>query len=392
MGYCFTKNAEKCKIIFEKERKVEKQNFNTKFKILFAYCLIAIMLLSCSFVLFTSSWLTTSDNSAMTDDLSVLPTTGLEFYNKTTKLEGPLAFTTDNVNTPTELQIYVKNTGNARAIVRLFYAFYVDTEMKEIATTNHFSSVSYGNYWLTHEHLPNTYSGYLFFDGAIEPNSYVQLFNSVTATSDWANKVVTLHITGESVLYDGNAYTVGATDKYPWPSYPEQWLNILYELNNNPGVSGPKEGDTYGFYEPTGMPIEVVEDTSSPTGEAIEWIGTGDFDDATSYNRIMSYDSIYAVKGETYVCSMLYKCDNWVYPSSVYGDPLYYQVYGGDYSWEQEHGIVYENIGEYQFLKTETPKLTSDTNLWIFSGVPAKGYTARVCNIYVTRVCGSASI
>lgn len=387
---CFTKNLEKGKIVKKKERKVENFKFNNKLKIFFCYCFIAIMILSCGFVNMTASWLSTSDSSAKTDGTSVLPTTGLEFYNKTTKLEGPLSFTTDSNGKATELQIYVKNTGNARAIVRLFYAFYVDTELKEIATTNHFSDVSFGDYWLAHEQLPNTYSSYLFFDGAIEPNSYVKLFNTVTATSDWANKVVTLHLSGESVLYSGNAYTVGDVDNMPWESYPTQWLNMAYEANDFEKLATENYVMNYN-----GVSHSFVDD-SSVGCKVLEITGTGDFDTSTGYNRIdiswRDSSMFYGYKSESYVCSLVYKCSNWVTPANVYGNPLYLQMHGGDYTWDSIHNENYLNVGEYEFLQIETPKLTSNTNFIIHSGVPTKGYTARIYNIYVTRVCGVTSI
>lgn len=204
---------------------MENFKFNSKFKIFFCYCIIAIMLLSCGFINMTSSWLATMDSSAKTDGTSVLPTSGLEFYNKTTKLAGPLTFTTDANGSATELQIYVKNTGNARAIVRLFYAFYVDTELNEIATTNHFSNISFGDNWIAHEQLPNTYSSYLFYDAIIEPGAMVQIFKTVTSTSEFKNKQMVLHLVGESVLYDGNAYLVGDTENLPWESYPSNWMD-----------------------------------------------------------------------------------------------------------------------------------------------------------------------
>ncbi len=232
---------------------MEKHYANKGIKVAFVYCLTAILLFACAFLPMTSSWLTTVNSSAQTDGTASIPNPTVEFYNGTTLLTSAYPFTTGDSGNTTSLNIHIKNTSYAedelqnaaaRVLVRVFYTIYVDEGVKEIATTKHISSVTYGNYILTHDHLPNTYSGYLFVNGAIEPNTFVRLFTNIIPTEEGANKTFKLQLSAEALLYEGNPYSTGELSKAPWQSYPDNWLNLF---TWDTDFESYADGDTAGF-------------------------------------------------------------------------------------------------------------------------------------------------
>ncbi len=367
---------------------MEKHTFNNSLKRICVYCIIAIMFLLCATLPFTASWLSVVNNSAKTDGTTALPNPTLEFYNSTTKLTDAHTFTAGASGNTTALNIHVKNTSiasgsqqqaGARVLARIFYAIYVDEDVKEIATTQHISSINYGDCIITHEHLPNTYSGYLFVNGAIEPDTYVRLFKSIVVASEGANKIMTLELSGESLLYEGNPYSTGELDKVPWESYPSNWLNLLtwdgdfesYDDDNMAGFTDQSKSTTIG--------VTTVDD--APVGNKV-------FRYVSGGNNVRIYRYQHIKQGYNYRFACYYKSTSSINP------PLMAELNTNGYSWAGRNSrtILATNSWEYITLETGLLDAQPDNTTSIYTFIRCNtNQTAWFDYVRLERIMGTST-
>lgn len=209
---------------------MEKQNLKNKLIGWLNYCSIAMILLCCFFISFTFSWLTTSDSTATTKGTSTFATASASFLNGETQVVGEdvedgknftYNITTSEASTPVELDLSIKNTGNAKLIVRISYTIYVG-ETSEVLPIAALSNITFGENWISHNLSETQHSGYLFYDGAFNVNQVSNFITSITAAEGYANTSLSINVTAEYGYYDGNAYTNNTTPVL-WESYPSNW-------------------------------------------------------------------------------------------------------------------------------------------------------------------------
>ena len=121
----------------------------------------------------------------------------------------------------TSLSLKVKNTGTASGLVRLYYNIKT-VDNKTLTSAD--ASVVINSDFIVHEKLDTAHCGYLFYNAAIDPSEIVNIFTSITPTEKMANEMIVIQLSAESVVYAGNAYSAGVTDKYPWSSVPANWF------------------------------------------------------------------------------------------------------------------------------------------------------------------------
>ncbi len=371
---------------------MEKHNFSKTLKLFFVCCTCAIMLFLCFFVPYTISWLADMDDSASVNGNSVLPNPTIDFYNGNTLLNSAYSFTSGNAGNQTPLNIHLKNTthasdgkeeGAARILARVFYSIYVNKDVKEIATTKYISSVSYGDLCITHEHLPNTFSGYLFIDAAIEPESYIRLFKNIVPTAEGANLQMSLELSGEALLYEGNPYSVGELDKLPWKSYPQNWLNVAYAWQAD--FESFADGSGANFTKQLGAEgtASVVTVADAPVGNKVL-----SFTPKGSGSNNRTYRNISIKQGYNYRCSFYYKS------SVVYSRAIHYELNGNGYSWDGKNKANTSTNGDWDWLYLETGLLNanagSNTSLYVFAYTPIN-VTSYIDYVRVERIAGSST-
>lgn len=121
----------------------------------------------------------------------------------------------------TSLSLKVKNTGTASGLVRLYYNIKT-VDNKTLTSAD--ASVVINSDFIVHEKLDTAHCGYLFYNAAMDPSEIVNIFTSITPTEKMANEMIVIQLSAESVVYAGNAYSAGVTDKYPWSSVPANWF------------------------------------------------------------------------------------------------------------------------------------------------------------------------
>ena len=200
-----------------------KMEKNKYFNMLIVLCIVLVLLATTMLVLPTVTWLSKTDNTTTNTGTSKVATAGLALYNNTTQITEGSSYTVTlgSSGSATALNLKVKNTGTASCLLRLYYN--IKTADNQTLTSADASVVINSNF-IAHEKLGTAHCGYLFYNAALDANSTVNVFTSITPTANMAGKQVVVQLSAESVVYAGNAYTTGETSKYPWSSVPANWF------------------------------------------------------------------------------------------------------------------------------------------------------------------------
>lgn len=212
---CFTKKIKKCNISSIRKVKMEKKK--KFFIITISICVCMMLICGTILILPTSSWLSRSSTH---DASGTVAKAGITVLNGSTTLTGNYSLTLGTSATTSNLKI--KNTGTASEIVRLRYCIKASDNNTVLTSSN--ITVTFNTDFIAHERLDTTWSGYLFYNKALEANAIQSVITSITPLTGYTNTTVLIQISAEAVLYSGNAYTTGATDKYPWDSVPSNWF------------------------------------------------------------------------------------------------------------------------------------------------------------------------
>lgn len=199
--------------------KMEKKYF----KLLITLCFVMVAIATTMLVLPTTTWLSKMDNTNVNTGTSKVATAGLALYNNTTPITEGSSYTVKlgASGSATTLNLKVKNTGTASCLLRVYYNIKT-ADNKTLTSAD--ASVAINSGFLAHEKLGTAHCGYLFYNSALDANATVNVFTSITPTTNMANQTVVIQLSAESVVYAGNAYTVGETSKYPWSSVPANWF------------------------------------------------------------------------------------------------------------------------------------------------------------------------
>jgi len=211
-----------------------------KMSIVLVSCML-IMLLTFSVLLeFTFSWLYTSVSKQDAGNASLGSVSGSLTTTNTDTSD--FAVTMPSEGSTIALSDYSKitNTGNTSALLRVFYSITIDQSKKQIATTNDFSSLLLHNNFLpSDENIPNTFSGYYYYNAPLEAGATVSLINSAIPTNTIAEKTVKINMMAEFVNYTGGPYEIG--QMLPWDNIPHAWfVNVEGLLVTGENTISPK--------------------------------------------------------------------------------------------------------------------------------------------------------
>lgn len=207
---------------------------NKKVLITLTSCILIMLLVFCTVINFTFSWLFATMEKT-SDGGSTLA--GLNDNSIVTK-NNVIEVTLNSVaGTPTDLNAStkIKNNGNVGALLRVFYSFTIDETSKKIATTEDFSSVKLMSDFVgSEENIDGVYAGYYFYNKVLQVGQETGFIDKIYPTSTIAGSTIKLNFYYELVNFDGGAYQFD--QELPWKNTPASWFlnyNIITKATNS---------------------------------------------------------------------------------------------------------------------------------------------------------------
>jgi len=193
-----------------------------KFSIIFIGCLLCMLLLFYNLFQITLAWLYNSDSEQNIDSskLAIVDNEDSSITSSSETFEFTLGAAYSTLNLSNVIKI--KNTGNTETLLRVFYSIYTDEAKKLIATTRDLAGVAINNGFVaSDENIDNVYSGHFYYNSALLANDAVTFINSISPTSELANKTIKIKLIAEFVNYQGGPYQLG--QDLPWKNTPPKW-------------------------------------------------------------------------------------------------------------------------------------------------------------------------
>jgi len=207
-----------------------------RFSILLVSCIMIVLLLFYAFVDFTFAWLFTNVEKDSTG------TTNLAKVDSSHTATSEIEITMPQASYSLSLanKVLISNTGSTDALLRVFYAIYIDENLNQIATTSAISELNINSEFVaSDENIENVYSGYYYYNSYVPAGGEVNFLNSVVPTNEIANKPVKIKVMYELVNYVGGAYQLG--QDLPWDNTPASWaFNYDYVTKANESIISPK--------------------------------------------------------------------------------------------------------------------------------------------------------